>query len=450
MPSKRSVLSVVTLIVVSGFAATTAPALAASKERVLYSFHGRSDGWQPNGDLIFDGAGNIYGTTQSGGSKCNSGGTVFELSPLENGKWAKKTLYSFPCNTRDGATPFAGVISDKQGNLYGTTASGGAYWGGIVFELTPVAAGGWSEKILHSFGKGDDGDVPYARLVVDSTGKLYGTTRYGGYGATNCLGRSCGTVFQLKPGRNGQWTEEVLYEFFPDGTDGFWPEAGLTIDEAGNLYGTTTAGGPNNCQDNCGVVFELSPGENGQWSETVIYAFKEAGGYDSQSSLVFDATGNLYGTTAFGGHTHCRDLYHTGCGTVFELIPGANGRWTEKVLRPFQRPRSPAAGVVLDAGGNLYGTTWIGGRYWGGDDSCQESCGGTAFELSPDPNGRWTETTLHSFGNSEARDGNDPSGSLVFDSAGNLYGTTDFGGKGECKDSYGNIVGCGAVFEITP
>jgi uncharacterized repeat protein (TIGR03803 family) len=445
MQSKRSLVLLSAVLTVSfGFSNGIAPVFAASKEHVLWRFNG-TDGYRPNGPLVFDASGNLYGTTYEGGAY--GAGNVFRLTAASDGKWTETELYSF-CPSRknctDGALPSAGVIFDASGkNLYGVTGNAGLYGGGVVFQLTPGADGKWIEKVLHNFGKGEDGASYLGGLTFDAAGNLYGTTFYGGAHTTSCHGYSCGTVFQLKPGNNGEWTETVLHSFNNDGKDGFWPTEGVTVDASGNLYGTTHAGGAHSCEVQgafgCGTVFRLSPSTNGKWMETILHSFNGLDGLGVDSNLVFDAQGNLYGTTYFGGEVACN--YPYGCGTVFELTPGTTGAWTEKVLRSFYRRRGPE-GVILDAAGNLYGTTWYGGRY--NTDACSPGCG-TAFKLIPGENGMWTETTLHSFGN--GRDGNEPLGTLIFDGAGNLYGVTHEGGINSNNCLAG---GCGTVFEITP
>ncbi len=243
----------------------------------------------------------------------------------------------------------------------------------------------------------------------------------------------------------GGWTESLLHNFAgPIGaTDGMLPEGPLVLDGEGNLYGTTYAGGGvDTCggTTGCGVVFEVSPGAGGVWTESIIDNF-QGGSHDGArpaSGLVLDTAGNLYGTTIQGGSTTaCLDF---GCGTVFELSQAGGGAWTEKVLHAFStgEGQNPYSGVVLGSTGNLYGVTAFGGTFgWG-----------MAFELTPASGGTWTESRLHNFGN--AKDGQRPATPLVIDSAGNLYGGTTYGGavvSGECD---GSPAGCGAVFQVTP
>jgi uncharacterized repeat protein (TIGR03803 family) len=388
-------------------------------ESVLYSFSfAGTDGAIPiYGALLLDGDGNLYGTTSEGG--IFDSGAAFELTPNENGSWTEELLYSFGSGA-DASVPETGPITDASGNGYGTTAGGGLYNKGAVFELSPSSGGGWSEKVLHSFGHGADGYYPYAGLVFDAYGNLYGTTPYGGaYGQ--------GTVFQLKPNGSGGWTETVLYSFYPNGTDGFLPFAGLVIDSAGNLYGTTFYGG----NDYSGTVFEVSPNGHGGWTENVLYSFcgqtNCANGGDPYGGLVFDAAHNLYGTTTYGGAN--------GQGVVFQLTQRFN--WTENVLYSFCAQTNCADGsspygtlTFFGSSSDLYGTTYAGGTY----------NSGTVFKLTPTQEGNWTDTVLHSF-NPQGGDGSFPESSLIFDPSGNIYGTTTAGG---------GTYNSGAVFELTP
>jgi uncharacterized repeat protein (TIGR03803 family) len=339
-------------------------------ETVLYNFCSQTnctDGEFPPASLIFDAAGNLYGTTNEGGT--HGGGTVFELTPIVGGGWTETVLYNFcsQTNCTDGEFPLAGLIFDAAGDLYGTTWEGGAYGVGTVFELTPTAGGGWTEQVLHSFN-GGDGSYPYlGGLIFDAAGNLYGTTLWGG------AYPSVGTVFELTPTAGGGWTEQVLHSF--NGADGFNPEDSLVFDAAGNLYGTTYEGGGYGY----GTVFELTPTAGGGWTEQVLHSFDNNGtdGFYPEASLIFDAAGNLYGTTQAGGTSTCDG----GCGTVFELRPTVGGGWTEQVLHSFGSGGDgafPLAGLIFDRVGNLYGTT--GG---GGANQCAGSSCGTVFELTP-------------------------------------------------------------------
>jgi len=233
--------------------------MSGQTEKILYTFTGGTDGGTPYAGLISDSKGNLYGTTYGGGSSTCQCGTVFELSPGSNGTWSEKVLYAFTGYPSDGAGPLAAVISDSKGNFYGTTTGGGAYGEGVVFELTPGANNTWAEKVLYSFGFGPaDGLIPYGGVVQDSAGNLYGSTYYGGtYGV--------GTVFELSLGSNGSWTEKVLYTF-TGVNDGSAPLGRLIFDGAGNLYGTTTYAGPRDYgsvfDTDARVQWQLGPEDN--------------------------------------------------------------------------------------------------------------------------------------------------------------------------------------------
>lgn len=387
----------------------------AVSDTVLHSFGKGSDGNFPDrGSLVFDSSGNLYGTTNLGGT--NRLGTVFELSPKAGGGWKATVIYSFD-NGDGGNSPQGGVILDSTGALYGTTYSGGSHNGGTVFKLIPHSDGTWTEKVLHSFGQDSDGYAPIAGVTVDSAGNLYGTTVYGG-------AFSDGTVFKLTPDGDGNWSEKVLHSFDDNGTDGADPYGVVILDSAGNLYGTTYYGGTNTCGGpGCGIVFELSPGDDGTWTETVLHNFNFDGrdGENPAAGLLLDSGRNLYGSTTGGG---ANDE-----GAVFELKVKNGGGWTEKVLHSFDITDGyhPDAPLILDSSGNLYSTTLNGGGY----------SLGTVFELIPQGDGTWTEKLLHSLGN--GTDGAVPYAGLVFDTAGNLYGMTRQGG---------NYSG-GTVFEVS-
>jgi uncharacterized repeat protein (TIGR03803 family) len=331
-------------------------------EKVLHEFtlNSGKDGAVPEAGLILDAAGNLYGTTYEGGAY--DGGAVFELSPSAGGRWTEKILHSFKVHGRDGIYPWGGLIFDSSGNLYGPTAYGGAFQRGTVFELTPGAGGTWTEKLLHQFGGGSDGQVVYGGVVFDAAGNLYGTTVEGGLYAG-------GTVFELTPTTGGGWSEKVVHHF-GSGADGSYPYDGVILDASGNVYGTTFYGGNNlNCSPSCGAVFELVPTGGGAWTEEVVHGFGDSAtdGTWPTGGLIFDASGNLYGTTGYGG-----DFFR---GTVFELTPSTGG-WTETILHSFgngQDGTDPWPSLVFDGSGNLYGTTTGGGIYRSG----------MAFEITP-------------------------------------------------------------------
>jgi len=391
-------------------------ARAASQYKVLHTFN-YSDGANPQGDLIFDASGNIYGTTQNGGGHA-PGGTAFKLTPKADGSWKESVVRSF--NGSDGGGPLAGLIFDAAGNLYGTTYEGGARGYSTAFKLTPKADGRWTESLLHSFN-GSDGEYPYSGLIFDAAGNLYGATSNGGHGSNICAGTGCGVVFRLTPNADGGWTESVLHYF--NGGDGGNPQGSLIFDAAGNLYGTTSFGGAHGT----GAVFKLTPNADGTWTESVLHSFNGSDGEFPSSGLIFDATGNLYGTTVGGGDETCAT---GGCGVVFKLTPNADGTWTENVLHRFRgKPaESPLAGLIFDATGNLYGTAIHSGS----------ENGGAVFKLSPNQNGSWAYSLLHVF---QGKPALDPFGGLVLGSAGSLYGTTITCGNNRCA---------GLVYQITP
>lgn len=349
-------------------------------QSVLYSFTGAADGGGPGGGLYLDPKSNkIYGTTLHGGSGL---GTVFELSP---GKpWTETVLHNFE-GGKDGTYPNGGLISDGHGTLYGTTSGGGSDQYGVVFRLSPPAQSGavWNEAILYAFqGGGTNATIPFAGLVMDSKGSLYGTATTGGAGTEVC-DAGCGAVFQLTPPANGKgpWTESVLYSF-QGYTDGQYPVASLIFDGQGALYGTTEMGGIGGVECGCGTVFKLTPpaGQGAVWTESVLWVF--SGGTDGgfpYANLIFDSTGALYSTTAYGGGTQnlCGGAIEYGCGTAFKLAPPSaqGGAWTETVLHAFQRGNDgmyPIAPLVL-VGSTFYGTSYLGGSHGVG----------TVFEITP-------------------------------------------------------------------
>ncbi|MGA2019938.1 MAG: choice-of-anchor tandem repeat GloVer-containing protein [Candidatus Sulfotelmatobacter sp.] len=323
-------------------------------EKVLHSFNkDGKDGYSPNGGLIFDAAGNLYGTTVDGGFY--GWGTVFELSPGADGRWKETILHNFNDDGTDGQQPLASLIWDAAGNLYGTTINGGANGGadGTVFELTPATGGGWTEKILYNFGSSSvDGTNPEAASVIfDATGNLYGTTAGGGaYGQ--------GIVFELTPQAGGNWTETVLYNF-NTGAEGYSSDAGLIFDAAGNLYGTTFFGG----QHDDGTVFEMAPQPSGSWTYTVLHSFGATkDGAHPYASLIFDPAGNLYGTTNWGG------AYDNGTVFKLTSLGGGNWAETFLHSFSWERDGKdgylPQGSLIFDASGNLYGTTIWGGGYY--------------------------------------------------------------------------------------
>jgi uncharacterized repeat protein (TIGR03803 family) len=369
------------------------PSARAQAFTVLYSFKGGHDGAYPFAGLVKDSRGNLYGTTSSGGASNN--GTVFRLDT----KGRETVLYSFckRINCADGAIPLASLLRDKAGNLYSTTSVGGTSGNGVVFMLDTSR----KETVLHRFaGDPSDGAYPQAGLIRDAAGNLYGTTTWGGSFGD-------GVVYKLdKAGK-----ETVLY-VFTGAIDGGDPQYGsLVRDAAGNLYGTTYTGGAFSCgSDGCGTVFKVDKARQ----ETVFHNFSGRDG-QTYAGLIRDTAGNLYGTTDFGGPTQN--------GAVFKLdLTG-----TETILYSFTGGTDggfPFAGLVRDAAGNLYGTTQAGGA----------SGWGVVFKLDTTN----TETVLYSF--TGGSDGGSPYGDLILDRAGNLYGTTNVGGASNF----------GVVFKVTP
>jgi len=438
MPSKKlSVALNLVLAIVTVSPLVTGTLAAAQQEGVLHSFNNNgTDGYAPYASLIADTAGDLYGTTHGGGAY--SGGTVFELSPKAGGGWTETVLYAFG-NGTDGAFPFGSLIRDAAGNLYGTTVQGNyADVNGTAFELSPAAGGGWTETVLHVFGNGTDGLKPTGRLVFDGSGNLYGTTLYGGTGDCGGTNPGCGTVFVLTPAAGGGWTEAVIYSF-ANLADGFDPTGNLILDASGNLYGMTNQGGSGAYGN--GNVFELKRTKTGGWIKGTLHSFGNVAGDGSNpvGGLIMDAGGNLYGTTSIGGSTTtCGG--GNGCGMVFELSPKAGGMWAEKILHNFSANGidgySPYGSLVADSAGHLYGTTQSGGNSTncGNGQSC-----GTVFELHPTAGGGWTEKILHNFSDN-GTDGAEPQADLIFGPGGNLYGTTIGGG----------VYYYGAVFEIKP
>jgi len=326
---------------------------------VLHVFVDSADGVQSNDPLIFDNAGNLYGTTQYGGSEGCTGpygtgcGVVFKLAPNNDGTWTYSVIHSF--SATDGDEPRGGVIFDATGNLYGAAGLGGSegcssYIGtgcGTVFKLAPNADGTWTYSVLHRFTGADGGQPEDPQLAFDTAGNLYGTTFVGGtYGA--------GVVFKLAPNSDGTWTESVLHNF--TGADGANSYAGLISDPAGNFYGTATNGGAYGY----GTVFKLAPnGEGTTWAYSVLHNFTGADGNYPNWPVILDKAGTLYGTTSCCGADYD--------GKVFKLAPNPDGTWTESVLHSFSGGDGMWPGsVTFDKAGNLYGTAGTGGTYGGG------------------------------------------------------------------------------------
>ena len=384
----------------------TTRAAQAQTYNILHSFSGVGDGGTPSAGLTMDRAGNLYGTAQYGGA---GNGTVFKLSHPGSG-WILSTLYAFQ-GGNDGLGPEARVIFGPDGGLYGTTTSGGFQGYGTVFELRPPVTAcksaicPWTETVLYRFQGGNDGiDPAYGDLTFDPMGNLYGTTSGGGLQL--CGGNTCGVVFKLTRSSGG-WTESVLYSF-TGGKDGGTPYSGVIFDSTGNLYGTAYYGGANTL----GTVYELSPAGSA-WTEKTLTDFSGGGGGSPLGGLTFDPQGNLFGTGFSGG-------------TAFELKP-SSGNWIYSLLYTFNGFDGPFGSLTLDGAGSVYGTNSSGGTY----DQ------GFVFKLTP-ANGGWTFTDLYDF--TGGNDGGFPLSNVILDSKGNLYGTAYLGGA----------AGYGVVWEITP
>jgi uncharacterized repeat protein (TIGR03803 family) len=399
----QSILTVLLLVCGSASAANTTQ---------IYSFGGGSDGEYTDTELVRDSAGNLYGTSVQGGTF--GGGTVFQLSPSGSG-WTHTVLYNFTGGT-DGGEPYKGVTLDAHGNLYGTavTGGGGSCEGGcgVTYKLSRNG-GAWTQTVIHEFTGGNDGSGPGSPVTIDQHGNVYGTTPTGG-------ANGVGVVYEIKPGAGGSWNLVVLHTF-TGGTDGLGGSASrLLLDAAGNLYGVNTVGGANGF----GNVFELSP-SSGSWKLTTLYSFKDQpDGASPYGGVIFDKSGNLYGTTYYAG---AHDF-----GTVYKLAHNQNS-WTESVLYSFKGGpdgNSPISTLASDAQGNFYGTSSDGG-------STQCGCG-TIFKISPSTGGGWTESVVYRFTGAPkpgfAYNGMVPDGKESF------YGATVHGGTGND----------GAIYKFTP
>jgi len=361
-------------------------AVQAQTYTVLHDFTGGADGAYPYAGVTLDKAGNLYGTAFFGGDLAcdapNGCGTVYKLTHKGSG-WTFNTLYSFAGGS-DGANPTARVIFGPDGTLYGTTSSGGSKGVGTVFNLRPspkvckTALCPWTETVLYSFKGGTDGASPWGEVVFDQTGNIYGTTENGG--DTNPIShcKGCGVVFELTPS-NGDWIEGVIYAF--SGSDGKMPLSGVVFDDAGNLYGTTFEGG----LYGYGTDYELTPSGSG-WTESFLYSFTGgADGNNPYGGLIFDPPANLYGDTAGG--------FPSGPASVFKLTR-SGGTWTFSLVYSFTEggdSGGPRGALVTDGAGNLYGTTEIDPGNGGGTFL------GSVFELTPSGDGTWTYTSLHGF-----------------------------------------------------
>jgi uncharacterized repeat protein (TIGR03803 family) len=328
----------------------------------------------------------------------------------------ERVVYSF-AGDADGEYPSTDLITDGAGTLYGTSVEGGR-GGGTVFQLRPSRTG-WVHKVLYGFTSAADGGQPYGGVTLDSQGNLYGTAVVGGSGGS-CVESGCGVIFKLTRS-GGSWSESVIYNF-TGGADGYGPGGGLTLGKDGSLYGMTPTGGA----AGLGVIFQLKPAQGGKWTLNVIHTF--TGGKDgatgSAGRLLLGPGGALFGVATVGGTF--------GNGTAFALAADSTGTWHFTPIYAFKgQPDAgfPYGGLIADASGNLYGTTY----YDGANDL------GTVYELSPSAGG-WTERVLYSF--QGGLDGQNSISTLARDAAGNMYGTTSEGGSAGCS--------CGTIFKMTP
>lgn len=409
------------ILLVSSFVlALAATLIAAGDNLTLILQFDSKDGANPESGVIADASGNLYGTTTVGGNCSNKGcGVVFELSP-SSGTWTETVLYNFQSGN-DGNYPEHGLVFDSTGNLYGVTSGGGGTTGcsggcGTFFELSPSSSGTWTETILYRFADATQNPTT-GTLVMDGAGNFYGVTSAGG-------ANGLGNVYELSPSSSG-WTYTDLFDLST--STGYQPLNGVTVDTAGNLYGTTNLGGDVTgtwgCgTKGCGVVYRLTKTSSG-WSYSNIYVFHGPGGEGPLASLIFDSAGNLYGTTAHGGSATC-----CGYGVVFKLTPKATGLWTESILHHFTNGTDgayPANQLTMDANGNLYGLS-----------------GSPVFKIIPASSGGWQFEVLGTvYPSVNTANNNTP---LLRDSAGNLYGTSVDLGNTFCH------TGCGSVYELSP
>jgi uncharacterized repeat protein (TIGR03803 family) len=399
------------------------PAAQAQTFDVIHTFTSKTDGGWPYAGVTIDKSGNLYGTTYAyGNPKGPDGpnwGVVYRLE-LKGGNWTFNTLYTFT-GGNDGAFPAARVIFGPDGTLYGTTqgsGQGGSGYG-TVFKLSPPSVCKtsfcpWKITTLYAFkGEPDcNGQTnSFGDLVFDQAGNIYGTTYYGGANNEGC-------VYKLTPSGTGGYKEKVIHSFGGALPEGRYPFAGVILDKAGNLYGTTS-----DFPESYGTVYQLVPSSRG-YTEKMLYIFKDgADGSYPFGGLIFDPSGNLYGSTENGGGN--------GAGTAFKLTPEGNGTWSYAPLYSFAGGFycGPYGSLARDRAGNLYGTT-----------DCSGANYGSVFKLTP--GSPWRYTSLHDF--SGGSDGANPIGNVTFDARGKLYGTASQGANGTCDG------GCGVVWKITP
>ncbi|HVN18550.1 MAG TPA: choice-of-anchor tandem repeat GloVer-containing protein [Dongiaceae bacterium] len=318
------------------------PLVSGQTEKVLYSFSGGADGSSPVGGVILDAKGNLFGVTQSGGT--SGAGTVYELTPSSRGTWTKTMLYSFGFGGADVYFPGSNLVIDVNGNLFGIAPLGGANGAGGIYELTPGSGGTWSENVIFSFPASNPAWFQTG-LTRDAAGNFYCYSAEF-FSSTTV---SYGAVLEIQSGSNGTWISTVLHTF-SGGNDGSASYAvAPALDFSGNLYGVA-GNGP----ADFGLVFELARGSNGSWSEKALHAFK--GGSDGTGAYsvrpIIDSSGNVFAASSW---------------SIFELTPGANGTWTEKVLHTFTGGKDGAYPVSITSGpgGVIYGLTNAGGAHHG-------------------------------------------------------------------------------------
>jgi len=385
--------------------ALAAATLAAAQDQILYNFGTVSgDVTLPYGNLVLDQSGNLYGVATGGAS---GAGGIFELSPTSSGSWTEQIIYK-ASKTTDGLGINDALTIDASGNLYGTTYNGGSSTCscGQVFELSPTSSG-WTRTVLYQFNGGYNGGFAASGVIFDAAGNLYGTAGDGGN-----LGS--GVVYELSP-LSGRWTIKVLHSFTTV-AQGNFPRGNLVLDSQGRLSGTTWGGNTTVCENGCGTVYQLIPPTTGTaWTFQRIFEFNFTDGDlpSNTDSLVADAAGNLYGTTANGGPGSN--------GEVYKLSQLSSGVWRQTILHSFTGGAdgdAPVAGLTFDASGNLWGTTY---------GSLDGKGLGVVYELTPGTGSQWNFSTVYSF-TGYPSDGQNPTGRVTFDSAGNLYGTTEKGG----------------------
>lgn len=417
----QSGLALVWCAVAAAGAGVPVSAFADPVQQTIFSFTIGAEGGRPRSGLILDQQGALYGTTSAGGNtaacfRVPGCGVVFKMTPPQGGQTtaAETVLYTFDGGA-DGSAPYAGLVMDALGALYGATSQGGVNGYGVVFKLTPPPAGTgtWSHTTLFSFSGGIDGGTPLGTLAFDKAGALYGTAQTGGaYGK--------GVVFRLTPpkGNETAWHQTVLHQF-RGMADGGGPVVGVTIDDAGVLYGSTPLFG----KHGFGVAISLTPPKSGgsRWTKSVLHSFTNGpdGSYP-QSAFILDKAGGLIGATSNMG------AGATGVGLVFRLhrSAGASGRWQYRALFDFNgflsTGANPVGNLAIDSTGAIYGTTVAGGP----------GQMGVLYKLVRPPSGTgpWTESEpAHFF--SDGINGAQPLGGVVVDAAGRLFGTTYVGGK---------------------